>query len=464
MQPEDNIPARIDLLAQQCLALRLEDQDAKVRRAVRWLLLDTVGCALAARGHPAVVKAARAAATWGSAQATGLGSGRPASLLGAIVDSGAAIRALDYNDFYWGPGIGGHPSDLFGVCIPLAEHTGASLAELLEAALVGYELYLRILDRMAAHGVFDHTGAMTAASAAAAARLLGLDADATTDALAIACVRGPAMSAMRHGEICEAKATAPATAGLSGVVAAQLAQAGIGGPRSACLGPLGLGAWLREPGLVAGLDAAEGFGSAIARVSIKRFACIGTAQSTVAAARDIHRQAAGRRLQQVQLRLTASPLIVHQTSEAYRRPRNRETADHSFFSLAAMTLCDGDLVPRQFAAGRYQDADVLAMSDRLVFDCTLPVERKGLFQAQLHATLEDGTVLEALHAHPPGHPLNPLQRDELLAKWQGCCAGVLDGETPERLAHATLDGPLDLPVRDWLAPLHTASSPLENPA
>lgn len=456
------IPASVRALAQHGLDLQAGRVDPAAVRAARWLLLDSVGCALAARQHPAVVKAARAAQAWGGGETTGLGSGRRLSLLGAMLDSGAAIRALDYNDFYWGPGIGGHPSDLFGICIPLAESMDARLYDLLGAALAGYEVYLRILDRMAPHGAFDHTGAMTAASATAATRLLGLDAEAATDALAIACVRGPAMGAMRQGEICEAKATAPATAGISGVIAAQLAQAGIGGPRSACLGAQGLGAWLREPALVAGLDAAEDFGRAITRVSIKRFACIGTAQSTVAAARDIHQQAGGRALRRVALQLTASPLIVHQTSEAYRRPRNRETADHSFFSLAAMVLCDGDLVPQQFAQARYQDADVLAMSDRLAFDCTLPVVRKGLFQARLRAELDDGSVLEARHDHPPGHPLRPLQRAELLAKWQGCTAGVLDAGTAERFAHATLDGPPDLPVRHWLAALRAPLSTLEN--
>lgn len=454
----DATPA-LRALVRACLGLSLERLDGAVEHAARALWLDSVGCALAARSHPAVRHAVNAAARLEpGAAATGLGSGALRGLLAATLESGAAIRALDYNDFYWGAGIGGHPSDLFAVSLALAEQAGASTRELLEATVAGYEVYLRVLDLMEPHGAFDHTSAMPPATAAIAARLWRLDEEAAIDALAMAFVRGPAMGAMRHGAISQAKATAPAMAGQSGLMAALLARSGIGGPRAACLGPLGLGAWVRDRDRTMELGSAQAFGHAMLRVSIKRFSCIGTAQSAVAAAREIHRQAAGRRLATVQARLADTALIHHQTSEPYRRPASRETADHSFFALLAMTLADGELVPAQFERGRWLDADVVALTDRLAFDCSLPVVRKGLFSAHLQARLEDGVVVTATVDHPPGHPLAPLSRAELLAKWHACASTVLDAAAREQLAQAALDDPLDLPVSRWLAPLRAGAS------
>ena len=449
-------------LARLGLDVRLDRLDPSVERAVRALWLDSVGCALAARAHPVVQQATRAAAMLEDGAAiTALGSGRPLGLLGAMLDSGAAIRALDYNDFYWGPGIGGHPSDLFAVSLALAEQARASTREMLEASAAGYELYLRMLDLMEPHGAFDHTSAMTPAAALIAARLWRLDEEATIDALAMAFVRGPAMGAMRHGAISQAKATAPAVAGQGGVMAALLARSGIGGPRAACLGPLGLAAWVRDHDRTAALAEADGFGSALLRVSIKRFCCIGTAQSAVAAAREVHRKASGRRIEAVHARLGDTELMRHQTSAPYRRPASRETADHSFFALLAMTLCDGDLVPAQFDGRRWLDPAVVALSERFEFDCSLPIERQGLFSAQLRARLEDGSTVIASVDHPPGHPLAPLSPAELLAKWHACSAVALGGAERDRLSDAALHGGLDTPLSPWLAQLRTAASQKE---
>lgn len=423
---------------------------------VRALLLDTLGCAVAARGHAAVAHAAVAAAALGAGTAArGLGSALPLSASGVVLDSGAAIRALDYNDFYWGPGIGGHPSDLFAVGLSLAQRECSALGELLGAMAVGYEIYLRILDRMDADGAFDHTSAMGLAGAALGARLMRLDETRTAHALAMAAVLGPSMYALRQGAICEAKAAAPALASLGALAALDLARAGMTGPVHAAGGPRGLGGWLPEPQALAAPLEATPAAWRLAHVSIKRYPCIGTAQAAVHAACEMHRavRAAGGTLEAVQVRLTRSTLIAHQTSDAYRRPDDRETADHSFFSLMSMALCDGDLTPGQFERGRYRDPDVLRMSDRLRFDVTLPPREAGQFCAELQARLDDGHVIDVAVDRPPGHPLAPLSADELLRKWRACCEGRIGAGARDALAQACLHDPLDVPVARLLQPL-----------
>lgn len=431
---------------------------------LRTLLLDTLACAVAAREHPAVIHAGNAAVALGAGfAARGLGSAQPLSVAGAVLDSGAAIRALDYNDFYWGPGIGGHPSDLFAIGLSLAQRERSTLGELLGAMAVGYEIYLRTLDRMDPDGVFDHTSAMGLAGVALGVRLMRLDEPRAAHALAMAAVQGPMMYALRQGAICEAKAAAPALASLGALTALDLARAGMTGPLHAAGGARGLGGWLRAcEALAEPLDASPSAWR-LARVSVKRFPCIGTAQAAVQAACELYRaaRAAGRGLTEVHVRLTRSTLIEHQTSEAYRRPCDRETADHSFHSLMSMALCDGDLIPGQFERSRYRDPDVLRMSDRLRFDVTLPVREAGQFCAELQARLDDGQVITVAVDRPPGHPLAPLSADELLRKWRACCDGRVDDGARDATAHACLHDPLDVPVGRLLQLLLQAPTDIE---
>ncbi len=435
---------------------QLADALPIVTTRMRNLLLDTLGCSIAGRHHDAVQKACVAAQALGmDAQVMGLGSLRRLSLMGAMLESGAAIRALDFNDFYWGPGIGGHPSDLFGIALPLAQSQSSTLGELLEATLVGYGLYLRLLDVMAPHGAFDHTTAMTLGSAAISARLFKADRNKMLQTLSMALVRGPAMCAMRQGAISEAKATAPAVAGISGYLAAQLAMAGLNGPVAAVMGKNGLQAFVAEGADLSDLIRQPLLDQHLDAVSIKRYPCIGTAQATVSAAQALHAplQEAASPIESVQVHLGDSPLIRHQCSSAYLHPHDRETADHSFFSLIAMTLLEGTLTPDQFDRRRYLDADVKALSERLHFHFDLAGAEQGLFSARIEVRLGNGKSLRSQALHPPGHPLRPLSADELSRKFLDCALPHMGQERAQGLLENCLQAPLHTPISTVLKPL-----------
>jgi 2-methylcitrate dehydratase len=374
---------------------------------------------------------------------------------GAVLDSGAAIRALDFNDFYWGPGIGGHPSDLFAVAFAVGEAADASVARLIDAVVVGYEVYIRLLDLLAADGAFDHTTANRLGAAALAGRLIGLDGEQMTHALGLAAIHGPTLAAIRYGAISEAKAVLPAAAAMAGVVAAQLAAAGMDSPVAAVEGPMGLVAIVARGADLASLGAAAGFGTRLPDVTIKRFPCIGTAQAAVGVAVELHRQAAalGVPIERVEMRLADNVIVRHQTTDAYRAPANRETADHSFFSLLAMALVDGDLTPVHFERRRFLDDDVRAMSERLFFRCDLPGAEQGVFAARASATTRGGANIDAALDHPPGHHRNPLDTDALAAKFRGCAQSSLGASASDRIIEACLDARMNLGVRDLVRSL-----------
>lgn len=449
MQPNDSV---LPALATRIAGIQFRSLDPQVVGKARTLMLDTIGCAVAGRSHPAVAKAATAARRLSAGtDCNGLGSGQPYGVLGAILDSGAAIRALDLNDFYWGPGVGGHPSDLFSVVFALAQAEDADLAGAIEAAVAGYEVYLRVVDVMAGDGPYDHTTAMTLSAAAAASRLLALDVAATTDALRLAAVRGPALSAIRYGQISEAKAAAPASAAISGVVAAELARAGIGGPTASLEGSRGLGA-LARPGMgVESLAAGEEFWRRILDVGIKRFPCIGTAQAAVAAAIELRGKLAGRTPVRIHFRLADDAITKHQTTDAYRRPDRRETADHSFFSLLSLALLDGDVTPAQFETDRFLAPQVWAISDRLEFTCDLPGAKSARLPAEATAFLQDGTTVSSSVEFAPGHPRNPMSVTELGSKVKACTAGRLPASSVDRLIDLCLQGNVSTPMRQIVA-------------
>src|SRR5258705_10456443 len=76
------------------------------------LILDSIGCALAATEEPAFARASRVLAQLaGNPDCTVIGSAQRVNLPQAVLLNGILIRALDLNDAYIGPGQMGHPSD-----------------------------------------------------------------------------------------------------------------------------------------------------------------------------------------------------------------------------------------------------------------------------------------------------------------------------------------------------------------
>ncbi len=436
-------------------ALRGSGGHPEAARQARILLLDTIGCALAARGHDMVRKAADAAdALAGPGPATGLGSGKKRALLGAVLDSGAAIRALDFNDFYWGPGLGGHPSDMFAIALAVAEEQDRTIDEMIVAVIIGYEFYLRLLDLMES-GPFDHATASALGGAAIASTLIGLDPERMAHALSFALLRGPSLAAVRYGAISEAKGLAAAIAGLNGVIAAQLAALGLSGPLTALEGERGVPAFLARGRDLGDLVPPSDAPLKVHAVVIKRFPSMGTSQASASAALALHERLQGRveRIRSLAIRLADSPLARHQITAPYRRPQNRETADHSFPAVIAMTLADGGLSPAQFERARYADADVLGLIDCMTFTCDLGGVTDGSYPAQIVATLDDATTQTVTVDHAPGHFRNPMDTATAMQKFSACASATLRPASIERVAKLCLDAAAPSRVRDLIASL-----------
>src|SRR5437763_2429668 len=136
----------------------------------------------------------------GSPGASILGGGRTSPEWATFVN-GLLVRYLDFNDTYLSKEPA-HPSDNLAPVLAVGEAVGAKGKDLITAAVLAYEIQCRFCDAasLRKHGV-DHVTYGAISSAAAAAKLMNLDAAKTAHAVGIAGVCNGALRQTRAGEL-----------------------------------------------------------------------------------------------------------------------------------------------------------------------------------------------------------------------------------------------------------------------
>jgi 2-methylcitrate dehydratase PrpD len=214
-------------LAARASALGYQDLPAPAREIARQCILDYLGVALAGAGDPLVrILLDEMAEAGGSAQASVIGHRARLPALSAALVNGAAAHALDYDDVHMA--MPGHPSvAILPGLLALAELKGSSGREVITAFAAGYETACRIgaaLQPGHYNLGFHATGTVGCFGAAAAcARLLGLDAEATATALGIAGTQAAGLKS-QFGTMC--KPFHAGKAAQNGLLAARLAARG----------------------------------------------------------------------------------------------------------------------------------------------------------------------------------------------------------------------------------------------
>lgn len=395
--------------------LRAEDFAPRAIEQAKLVLLDTIGCGLAARDDDSARAVLATLASLGDKpQCTVLGQAEKMSAPNAVLANGTLIRTLDLNDYVVGAhpvsgARGGHPSDNIPVALAAAELAGSSGRELLAAILIGYEIYGRGKALMRPDSPWDGISISGLAAPAMAGRLLGLDKEKLAHAIALGAARAPTPVGVREGAISAAKSIANALIAQSGMQAALLAAAGVTGPLDLFEAERGLSAVFAH----ASESASEIFGaplpaeSFISRVAIKAYPCFAGGQSAVAAALALHRQIGGDidSLAGIRASFADLPIVQRQLADPGRiAPASREAADHSLHFLIAVSLIDGTFGLQQFVGERWNDPKVRALMARLdmTTDADLARRGSGAYPCALHATGRDGRHHAAEVLAPPG--------------------------------------------------------------
>src|SRR5262245_18239311 len=418
-------------IAERILEFNSKSIPENALRHAKFLILDSIGCALAVRGEHAFERALHTfEAIGGTPECTIIGSNRRMPVTSAVMLNGILIRELDLNDAYVGPGQMGHPSDNIAVALSMGEKQLSSGLEVLASVIAGYELYCRIQDIIVGRGPWDHVTASALGAPAIAGRLLKLDSDQLANALALSAAHGNTLSAVRSGQLSNAKAMANAFVAYQGTLCSLLASRGTTGPLSIFEGKGGL-----DKAFLTGADLnllmepiRDPF--RISHVSIKAYPCIGTSQAMVAAVIQARQKFVDsvKEVKHLEIRMADTPFVRGQVEDKDRRyPTSSETADHSFYYLAAAALMDGEMTQAQFEDQRWTQPAIKSLMERMTIrtDASLNKYTPGSFPCVLELTTANGEGRTVEVFYPKGHPKNRMSSAELEGKFRGCARGVL---------------------------------------
>lgn len=427
----------LELLAAYAHGAAREGLPAATAHEVRRRVLDSIGVAIAGLDEPAPTAARRYAARLNGG-VTLWGTPERASLEAAGFANGVAVRCLDFNDTYLSREPL-HPSDVIAPLLALAEARRLPARELLTAIAIAYELGVRLCDATSfrARG-FDHVNVIGIATAAAAARLLGLEPERVRHAISLAVVPHVALRETRAGELSMWKGAAAAHAGRLGVTAALLAEAGMTGPFRPFEGEMGLIARVLggEPLDAAPLEPLAGLEPPrrILDTYVKFWPVEYHAQSAVDAALQLHAELGGAGIASVRIdTFRAAYEIIAKDPEKWD-PRTRETADHSIQYIVCAALQDGEVTRRTFDLERIRRPDTLALlreRTTVELDDALTAGYPEGIPNRVTVETADGRTFVREVTYPRGHARNPMTDEELVAKYR---ANVAERWSPERAA------------------------------
>jgi 2-methylcitrate dehydratase len=436
MQPEPDqgaAPTVLEALAALVHSVHFEELPKDVIAATKARVLDTLGCAFGAL-HSDVGQAVRrmAADCGGAAQATLIGTGEKTSAPLATLVNGSLLRYLDSNDYYFSRDPA-HPSGNLAAVLAVGELRRRSGRDLIAALVAAYEIHLRLCDFAGEPSLWrrgwHHATNAQFSSAALAARLGGGDVARTAHAMAIAGSHQNTLAQLQSGAISMIKGTAEGWVAKAGVEAALLAHHGVTGPLALIEGAAGWAASVAGAVDVDALCAPMQGRYRLLETSIKPYPAVATATAPIRAAIELHRAGlpAPEEIERLVVRLPAFALATPSAHAGRRYPSHIESAQHSFYYCAAISLLDGACGEAQFVPSKLTSQAVrellgkVELKEDAVFTLLWPGSAGGA--VELH--LRDGTVCSHRCPYPPGHPRLALTEEELAAKFHDYADPVL---------------------------------------
>jgi 2-methylcitrate dehydratase PrpD len=379
-------------------------------------ILNHVGCALGTARDPAVLTALAVMRDISAAPvATVYGQATRLDAMAAAFVNAVAGNLLDFDDTHLRTVI--HPAaPVVPVAFALAEAHGRSGAAVLEAVLLGGEVACRI-GNMVSPGHYDRGWHITSTcgafgAAAAAAKLLGLDARQTAHAIGIAASEA---AGIVENLPSAAKNVSVGNAARHGILAALFAARGWEAAPMALEGPLG---WARATGDAPDLEAVtQGLGEdwEIARNTFKPYPAGIVFHAVIDAAAAL-REAIPAPTAITAVEVAGDALLL---ARGDRRVETARDARVSIHHCAALGLLRGSAGVTDFEQPAVDDPALAALRARVRARRDDSLARGA---ARVTVTLADGQVLERLVTEPVGSADRPLSDAALAAKYRANAA------------------------------------------
>ncbi len=369
----------------------------------------------------------------------------------AAFANGVAVRELDFHDTFLAAEYS-HPGDNIPPLVAVAQHVGASGADLIRGLATAYEVQIDLVKGICLHEhKIDHVAHLGPSVAAGLGTMLNLDQETIYQAIGQALHLTTATRQSRKGLISSWKAYAPAWAGKVAIEAVDRAMRGEGSPSPIWEGEDGVIAWL-----LSGPDAQytvplPGPGEA-KRAILDSYTKEHSAEYQSQAPIDL-----ARRMREKITDFTQIESIVLHTShhthvvigtgsgdpQKFDPDASRETLDHSVPYIFAVALEDGTWdSEKSYAPERAHRPETIELWHKIStvedpewtrrYHSNDPAEKA--FGAKAVITLKNGDVITDELAVADAHPLGarPFARPQYVEKFTGLADGVVDSAEQER--------------------------------
>ncbi|MGE0487020.1 MAG: MmgE/PrpD family protein [Gammaproteobacteria bacterium] len=368
-------------------------------------------------------------------------------------------HGFEYDDAH-GPSASHPGSCVIPAALAIGEALDATLAEVITAMVAGYEVYARIgvlaAPDLLKRGFHPHAVLSNFGAAAVAARLRGLDAEATLHALAIALshASGTTEYSSTGGSI---KRLHAGIGTRNGMLAADMAAAGITGPRAFLGGNKGFFRTFLQRG--AGDDAPAAFALErpfeVGTAWLKAYCACYCTHAYIDALRPFAARVDAVSAIEARIHPAFDVVVGSGNANAYR-PRNIEQVQFSLPAQAAFTLLgygNGYRVHRDYLDGKLDMGPVLELAERVAITAAPDLEARypGKFVADVTVRFRDGGAEQVFVEDPIGTDLNPMPAAEQDAKFLELTTDVLGAGRAEALLGVLHDLDPTMRVSDLMA-------------
>ncbi|MGA3255511.1 MAG: MmgE/PrpD family protein [Mycobacterium sp.] len=442
------------------------DLTGQPRALLKRNVLDSIACAVGSLDGELIAPIREQTEQFsGRPTATLVGGGR-ASVDQAAFFNAVLVRYPDLLDTYLTVGGLCHPADNFGAVLAVAEHVNASGADFLLALAVAYEIGCRFSAQVPvmARGL-NHALQLAMSVAGGSAKLLGLDADQTANAIATSTADNVSLAAVHSEPVSNWKGISPAITGMRAVYTTMLAGRGVTGPKSLFEGPNGLVQLFGQP--IDFHTADRGLAS-VEQTYLKQYCSLIHGQAIINAVLAIRtdNNLHGEDVARVNLEViqTAYDIAGGGAYGDKDHPRTKDQADYNLKYLSAVALLDGGVGPEQLETKRVLRSDVQDLLARVhvkaAADLTADYPRRTA--TRVHVVTRDGREFSREESDYEGSPTRPMSWDRVVDKFhwlaEPFCDEALRADIVAAVEHID-----EIPVADLTGLLGKVRSTAQRP-
>ena len=394
---------------------------AAVEREAHRTFMNWLGCAIGAAHHPTLAAALAATQELApSPQATVLGRVERVDIASAALLNGISSHTFDFDDTHLKTII--HPAGpVASAALALAEHTGSSGRELIDALVLGIDVTCRV-GNMIYPDHYDRGWHITGSAgmlgaAAACARLLSLDAERTTMALGIAASQ-PVGVREQFGSM--TKPFHPGAAARAGLTSALMAKHGFTSSMKAIEAPRGIAQTYSTKCAWNEITDDLGVRFEISFNTYKPFACGIVIHPSIDGCVQLRNAHALRADDIARIDLRVHPLVLELTGKT--SPRTGLEAKFSVYHACAAGIMFGQAGETEFADEVVARPSLVTLRGRIHAAVDARIDEAS---ADVTVTMNDGQTHHVFVEYAIGSLERPMSDDDLARKFHGLVDPIL---------------------------------------